>query len=138
MKMRFGAEKDGRLHPVLADIIAGKGPGDSASGKPTLTRALQQITDGCRILDVGGIAQEVFTNNATGGAMMGPGSIQPNFAIESMMDVLADKMRMDCLEIGIMNVKWGLKSEVGSCNNIYSQSTCQWQTLLSRPIQDIR
>jgi aldehyde oxidoreductase len=103
MKMRLGAEKDGRLHALLADIIVGKGPYNSASGKPTLTRALQQITGAYRIPDVGGFAQVVFTNNATGGAMRGPGSIQPNFAIESMMDLLADKMGIDPLEIRIMN-----------------------------------
>jgi hypothetical protein len=43
------------------------------------------------------------------------GSIEPNFANESMTDVLPDKMGIDLLEIGIMNMEWGPDGGVGSC-----------------------
>lgn len=106
MKMVLGAERSGKLKALIADVLVEKGPYNSASGKPTLTRALQQITGAYRIPNLKGTGQAVFTNNAIGGAMRGPGSIQPNFAIESMIDILADKMGMDPLEVRVMN---GLK-----------------------------
>jgi CO/xanthine dehydrogenase Mo-binding subunit len=45
----------------------------------------------------------VYTNNNYTGAMRGFGSPQVNFAIESMMDELADKVSKDPLEIRLQN-----------------------------------
>lgn len=41
----------------------------------------------------------VFTNNPTAGCMRGPGTTQVAFAIESQMDLLAERLGMDPLEL---------------------------------------
>ncbi len=41
----------------------------------------------------------VFTNNPTAGCMRGPGTTQVAFAVESQMDLLAERLGMDPLEL---------------------------------------
>ena len=50
-----------------------------------------------------GLGRSVYTNNAFGSAARGAGPPQTNFALESAMDMLAEKMGIDPLEFRRMN-----------------------------------
>ena len=103
MKAALGANKEGEIKAISAEIVVEKGAYNSASGKPTLGRALQHINGVYRIPNVKGTGKVVFTNNATGGAMRGPGCVQINFMIESIIDILAYEVGVDPFEIRILN-----------------------------------
>ncbi|MGI0083552.1 MAG: xanthine dehydrogenase family protein molybdopterin-binding subunit, partial [Nitrososphaerales archaeon] len=49
-------------------------------------------------------AWPIYTNNPSSGTMRGAGNPQINFAIESQMDVLAEKLGLDPLELRLRNV----------------------------------
>jgi len=55
------------------------------------------------IPNIGALGRLVYTNNPAGGAARGAGPPQVNFALESAMDMLAEKVGMDPLEFRIMN-----------------------------------
>ncbi len=46
----------------------------------------------------------VYTNNTTAGAMRGFGTTQPHWAIESHMDIIAEKLGLDPLEFRLKNI----------------------------------
>ena len=49
-------------------------------------------------------AWPVYTNNPSSGTMRGAGNPQINFAIESQMDILAEKLGIDPVELRLKNV----------------------------------
>ncbi|HTP12440.1 MAG TPA: xanthine dehydrogenase family protein molybdopterin-binding subunit [Bacteroidota bacterium] len=99
---RWGAKKDGSMTAMESRIIADGGA--YASMSPFVTwRSVVQATGPYYCENVKTDVFAAYTNNNYTGAMRGFGSPQVNFAIESMMDELAEKTGMSPLEIRLKN-----------------------------------
>jgi CO/xanthine dehydrogenase Mo-binding subunit len=103
-KMRFehGADKDGRLVYVKAEIYLDGGA--YASSTPAVVG--NAGTMGIGPYDVPNISVDawgVYTNNPPCGAMRGFGSVQAAYAHEAQMDKLAAELGMDPVELRCRN-----------------------------------
>jgi CO/xanthine dehydrogenase Mo-binding subunit len=99
---RWGARNDGTITAMEIRCIADGGA--YASTSPFVTwRSVVQATGPYRCDNVRTDVYAVYTNNNYTGAMRGFGSPQINFAIESMMDELAEHVGKDPLEIRLLN-----------------------------------
>jgi aldehyde oxidoreductase len=67
-------------------------------------RALHMLNGSYYIPSIDANVKLVYTNNASGGAARGAGPPQVMFALESLMDMLAEKMKMDPLELRKKNL----------------------------------
>ncbi|NCA95798.1 MAG: aldehyde oxidase, partial [Methanomicrobia archaeon] len=104
MRMRIGAMKDGTIKAIDSDSLSDTG----AYGEHALT--VFMIT-GSKVLPLynkvdavrfGG--RVVYTNHVSSGAYRGYGAIQGNFALESAIDILAKKLKIDPLELRRKNM----------------------------------
>ncbi len=102
MRYRVGCAADGRLTFVKVDLVGDKGAYASVGSK-VIERACGHATGAYDVehVDVRGIA--VYTNNPPCGAMRGFGANQANFAMESVLDMLAEQLGMDAWEIRYRN-----------------------------------
>ncbi len=99
---KWGAKKDGSITAMEIKCIADGGA--YASMSPFVTwRSVVQATGPYYCENVKTDVFAVYTNNNYTGAMRGFGSPQVNFAIESMMDELGEKVGKDPLEIRLQN-----------------------------------
>lgn len=102
MKYKIGATKEGKFKALQASLIsdAGAYSGCSASvvEKSVMFGGSVYFWPAYEIVGRG-----VYTNNALGGAFRGFGINQGHFAIESLIDDLARKLRMDPFEIRLKN-----------------------------------
>ncbi|HTO95056.1 MAG TPA: xanthine dehydrogenase family protein molybdopterin-binding subunit, partial [Bacteroidota bacterium] len=102
MYYRWGARKNGTITAMEIRCIADGGA--YASMSPFVTwRSVVQATGPYVCDNVKTDVFAVYTNNNYTGAMRGFGSPQVNFAIESMMDELAERVGMNPLEIRLRN-----------------------------------
>ena len=99
---KWGAKSDGSITAMEARCIADGGA--YASMSPFVTwRSVVQATGPYDCENVKTDVYAVYTNNNYTGAMRGFGSPQVNFAIESMMDELAERVGKNPLEIRLQN-----------------------------------
>lgn len=99
---KWGAKNDGTITAMEIKCIADGGA--YASMSPFVTwRSVVQATGPYRCKNVKTDVYAVYTNNNYTGAMRGFGSPQVNFAIESMMDELAERVGKNPLEIRLQN-----------------------------------
>ncbi|MGD0261142.1 MAG: xanthine dehydrogenase family protein molybdopterin-binding subunit [Verrucomicrobiota bacterium] len=99
---KWGAKKDGSITAMEIKCIADGGA--YASMSPFVTwRSVVQATGPYYCENVKTDVYAVYTNNNYTGAMRGFGSPQVNFAIESMMDELGERVGKDPLEIRLQN-----------------------------------
>jgi len=99
---KWGAKNDGSITAMEVRCIADGGA--YASMSPFVTwRSVVQATGPYYCEHVKTDIYAVYTNNNYTGAMRGFGSPQVNFAIESMMDELAEKVGVSPLEIRMKN-----------------------------------
>lgn len=99
---KWGAKQDGSITAMEIRCIADGGA--YASMSPFVTwRSVVQATGPYYCDNVKTDVYAVYTNHNYTGAMRGFGSPQVNFAIESMMDELAEKVGKDPLEIRLQN-----------------------------------
>jgi CO/xanthine dehydrogenase Mo-binding subunit len=99
---KWGAKNDGSITAMEIKCIADGGA--YASMSPFVTwRSVVQATGPYYCKNVKTDVYAAYTNNNYTGAMRGFGSPQVNFAIESMMDELAEKVGMDPFEIRMKN-----------------------------------
>jgi len=103
MDYTVGCDADGRLLAVRARIVGDNGAYASVGGK-VLERAAGHACGAYRVPNVDVEARAVYTNNPPAGAMRGFGANQANFAIEGMLDVLAEACGLDGWEIRWRNV----------------------------------
>jgi len=103
IKVRLGADAQGRLTGYEVDATAEKGAFSSAS-TVIVHRALAMLSGGYSIPNVQAEIRAVMTNNIWGGAARGAGPPQVNYALESAMDMLAAKLGIDPLDFRQMNV----------------------------------
>lgn len=103
MTYTVGCDKDGKLTAVHARMIGDKGAYASV-GTKVLERAAGHACGPYNILHSDVEALAVYTNNLPGGAMRGFGANQAAFAMEGMMDILAEKVGIDGWEMRWRNV----------------------------------
>lgn len=102
LNYKWGAKNDGRI--TAMDIRCVADGGAYASMSPFVTwRSVVQATGPYICENVKTDVYAVYTNNNYTGAMRGFGSPQVNFAIESMMDELGEKVGMNPLQIRLLN-----------------------------------
>jgi selenium-dependent xanthine dehydrogenase len=100
--LTVGADADGRLLAVRSRIVADAGGYHTTSAKCAL-RAACHTCGPYRVPNVDVESKAVYTNNPNGGAMRGFGSNQAQFAMEGVMDILAEKVGVDGWDIRYLN-----------------------------------
>lgn len=93
-----GADTDGTLRYVRAHVLLDGGAYASTSG-PVLGSACYFAAGPYRVPAVEIIGEAVRTNNPVAGAMRGFGAVQACFGIESTMDLLAERLGIDPVEL---------------------------------------
>ena len=103
LRYTAGADADGRLTAVRARIIGDTGAYASVGAK-VLERAAGHCCGPYRVPNVDVEARTVYTNNPPCGAMRGFGANQASFAIEGVLDMLAETVGLDGYDIRERNV----------------------------------
>jgi aldehyde oxidoreductase len=103
IRLRMAANADGKLVALVGDWTVDKGP-YADFGEFLVQRAAQHLGAGYAIPNIYGEGRVVFTNHCYGSPMRGFGSPEAEFASESLIDVLAEKIGMDPLEFRYRNV----------------------------------
>src|ERR1700689_1623761 len=98
LKLTVGADAEGHLLAVRARIVGDAG-GYAGTSAKCLLRAACHSCGPYRVPNVDAEAKAVFTNNPTSGAMRGFGTNQAHFAMEGIMDILAERVGIDGWDI---------------------------------------
>ncbi|HPC82586.1 MAG TPA: selenium-dependent xanthine dehydrogenase [Thermoanaerobaculaceae bacterium] len=98
-----GCDAEGRLTAVRARILGDTGAYASVGAK-VLERAAGHSCGPYRVPNVEVEARTVYTNNPPSGAMRGFGANQAAFAIEGVLDMLAERAGIDRYDIRERNV----------------------------------
>ena len=107
LSFTVGCDRDGRLTALRARIVGDKGAFASVGAK-VLERAAGHAAGPYRVPAVDIESLAVYTNNLPCGAMRGFGANQAAFALESMLDILAERAGIDSWEM-----RWRNALEVG-------------------------
>ena len=104
LKIRYksGVKKDGTLIAVEVDILGDTGA-YASYGSTVGTRSAVHATGPYEVPNVKVRSRMVYTNNSWCGAMRGFGVPQVAFAHESQMDLLAQALKIDPIEIRLKN-----------------------------------
>ena len=97
MSVKMGADKNGKITAYYNDMYINKGAYFILGGL-TIHRTLHMLSSAYLIPNVWADCKLVYSNNAPGAAARGAGPPQSNFAMESAIDMLAEKVGMDALE----------------------------------------
>ncbi len=100
---RIGCDAEGHLLAVKARIIGDKGAYASVGAK-VLERAGGHCTGPYRVPNIDMESLAVYTNNPPCGAMRGFGANQAAFAIESLLNRLAEKVGIDDYDMRERNI----------------------------------
>ncbi len=111
IRVKIGAKRDGRLTAVETELYGDTGAYASLGDK-VLTRATTHSAGPYEVPHVKADCYAMYTNNPPAGAFRGFGVIQSAFAIESMMDMLAEELRLDPVALRRLNAM-----RVGSVTN---------------------
>jgi xanthine dehydrogenase molybdenum-binding subunit len=111
IKVKIGAMKDGRIVAAETELYGDTGAYASL-GEKVMTRATTHSAGPYDIDHVRADCYAMYTNNPPAGAFRGFGVTQSAFAVESMMDRLAETLKMDPVELRRMNAL-----HVGSITN---------------------
>jgi xanthine dehydrogenase molybdenum-binding subunit len=98
IRLKVGARRDGTLTAVQAAIWGDAGAYASLS-EPVMTRTATHAAGPYQVPHVKIDCYAVYTNNPPAGAMRGFGVPQASFAMESTMDLLAEKLGLHPLEL---------------------------------------
>ncbi|MFQ5498895.1 MAG: molybdopterin-dependent oxidoreductase [Candidatus Zixiibacteriota bacterium] len=102
IRLKVGASADGCLLAFQADVLADTGA-YSSWGPNILRKICVHVSGPYHIPNVRVRGKSVYTNNTFAGAMRGFGTPQAVFASESALDMLADKLGIDRVEIRKLN-----------------------------------
>ncbi|MFT3892531.1 MAG: molybdopterin-dependent oxidoreductase [Anaerolineales bacterium] len=111
IRVKLGAKKDGCLVAMETELYGDTGAYASL-GEKVMTRATTHSAGPYDIPNVRADCYAMYTNNPPAGAFRGFGVTQSAFAVESMMDKLAETLQMDPVELRRMNAL-----HVGSITN---------------------
>jgi len=111
IKVKVGAKRDGRLTAVETELYGDTGAYASL-GEKVMTRATTHSSGPYEVPNVRADCYAMYTNNPPAGAFRGFGVMQSAFAVETVMDMLAETLKMDRVELRRMNAL-----RVGSITN---------------------
>lgn len=100
---KLGARKDGTLTALQAEAFLDTGA-YASYGPAVAMITTETMTGSYRIPNVKVDTYVVYTNSPLSGAMRGFGSPQSHFAVESTLDILAEKLGLDPIEIREKNI----------------------------------
>jgi len=101
--LTVGADAEGHLLALRSRIVADAGGYHTTSAKCAL-RAACHSCGVYRVPNVDVESKAVYTNNPNAGAMRGFGSNQAQFAMEGMLDLLAERVGVDGWDIRERNI----------------------------------
>ena len=104
IRMKTGATKDGILTANDVEIVSDVG-GYGTHYIGVMADCLSTGVGLYKISNYTFSATAVFTNKSLCGALRGYGNPQMNFAQESQMDIIAEKLRIDPLELRLKNYR---------------------------------
>ena len=102
IRVKLGAKKDGTLVAAQTELYGDTGAYASL-GEKVLTRATTHSAGPYEVTNVRADCYAMYTNNPPAGAFRGFGVLQSAFAFETMMDMLAEKLGLDRVELRRMN-----------------------------------
>ncbi len=102
IKMKTAAASDGTLVANKVELIYDTGA-YAAMGPAVLDVAIENCSGPYRVPNIDIEATLVYTNNHVSSAFRGFGAPQVMFAIESQMDILAERLGLDPIEFRIRN-----------------------------------
>jgi selenium-dependent xanthine dehydrogenase len=111
IKVKIGAKLDGTLVAAETELYGDTGAYASL-GEKVMTRATTHSAGPYDIPHVRADCYAMYTNNPPAGAFRGFGVTQSAFAVESMMDMLAERLKIDPIELRKKNAL-----HVGSVTN---------------------
>lgn len=111
IRVKVGAKSDGRLTAVETELFGDTGAYASL-GEKVMTRATTHSSGPYEVPHVKADCYAMYTNNPPAGAFRGFGVMQSAFAIESIMDTLAERLGIDPVELRKKNAL-----RVGSTTN---------------------
>lgn len=117
IRVKLGVKRDGRLTAAETELYGDTGAYASL-GEKVLTRATTHSSGPYEIPHARADCYAMYTNNPPAGAFRGFGVTQSAFAIESMIDMLAEKLEMDPVELRRLNAL-----RLGSITNTGQQLT---------------
>lgn len=118
IKVKVGATKEGKIIAFEGDVLSDTGA-YSSWGPNILRKICVHLSGPYEIPNVRIYGRSVYTNNIFCGAMRGFGTPQAVFASESALDMLAEKLNMDRVEIRKLNsFKLGSKTATGQAVTI--------------------
>lgn len=100
--VKIGAKKDGRLVAVETELYGDTGAYASL-GEKVMTRATTHSIGPYESDHAKADCYAMYTNNPPAGAFRGFGVTQSAFAVESIIDMLAEKLGIDRIELRKMN-----------------------------------
>src|SRR5687768_9771054 len=144
IRVKIGSKKDGHLVACESELYGDTGAYASL-GEKVMTRATTHSAGPYDVPNVRADCYAMYTNNPPAGAFRGFGVTQSAFAVESMMDMLAEKLdinpvelrRINALRVGsITNTGQDLRESVGlmECINRTSSAMCEMSGL---PHEDV-
>lgn len=104
IRIKTGAKRDGRLTAVQAELYGDGGAYASLSDK-VMTRATTHATGPYIVPNAKIDCYAMYTNNPVSGAFRGFGVTQSAFAVEQNMDLLAQALDMDPIELRRLNAQ---------------------------------
>lgn len=102
--LKTGYNKDGTLVAKKCKAVGDNGAYNSA-GPIIIGRAGAQLSMVYKVMHFEYQGLLIYTNNPVGGAFRGFGNIQTRFADESQMDMIAEDLNLDPVEIRIKNAR---------------------------------
>lgn len=99
---KLGADSNGRLRALEVKIIANAGPYDTTSAK-VFNLALTSAPGPYRFDSTYLSGISVYTNNVMGGTFRGFGNPKVTFGLEQELDILAQELGMDPIELRLRN-----------------------------------
>ncbi|MCX6081474.1 MAG: molybdopterin-dependent oxidoreductase [Chloroflexi bacterium] len=111
--VKLGAKRDGTLVAAQTELYGDTGAYASL-GEKVLTRATTHSAGPYEIQHVHADCYAMYTNNPPAGAFRGFGVLQSAFAFETMMDMLAEKLGLDRVELRRKNaLRVGAETSTG-------------------------
>lgn len=139
--LKTGIKRDGTLTAREAKVITNNGAyNNKAPGITLLT--CNRIGNLYRIPNTRTEAWIVYTNNQSGDALRGWGGPQAHFAVESQMDIIAEALNMDPLEVRLKNANqsgdttpWGWKITSCGLTECLKEAAriCDWASKRAKP-----
>jgi CO/xanthine dehydrogenase Mo-binding subunit len=120
MHYRLGAKKDGTLHALQCRLYYDTGPYAHLGGE-VMALGMEHAGGPYRIPHTLIEGWCLYTNNPIAGAMRGFGVAQVSFAFERMMNLLAEKLNLDPLDLRMRNAL--REGDRNCCGVTMTQST---------------